>query len=201
MPLLEDEPKLPKTRLLTVGLPSFIIAAALSLFTHQYAHLLVLRHACSGSLFPWNSIVNFETPHTDCPIASFAGLAATFMLALVSFAMYMRFPQNLFWGSMAFINASIRIPETLTVFFQLFFHQKSDLPVDESVALNLIHMHDPVVGIVILCFFAITLLFLTLIIVHDTRMVPSKWLVAGGLFILMIPLETILWHLIVPMVA
>jgi len=201
MPLLEDEPKLPGRKLLTIGLPSFFVAMIVSLLVHQAAHLLVLKNACGGTTISWSDPLSFDVPTVECPVASLAGLIATFLLGLVSFAIYMRFPQNLFWGLMAFINASMRIPETIRVFLQLLISQKSDLPYDESVALNLLHVHDPVVGIVILCFLSITLISLTVIIIHDTRMVASKWVIAGSLFIVMIPLETLLWRFLAPMVA
>ena len=201
MPLREDEPTSSVRQLLAVGLPLFLFAVVLSLLIHRFANVIVLNTTCGGTSVTWNDILISDMPMMNCPVASLAGPVVTFILGLVSFAVYMRFPRNLFWASMAFVNASIRIPETISVFFQLLFQQRSDLSVDENVALRLLHVHDPVVGIVILCFLTITLLSLTIIIVHDTRMVPSKWLVAGGLFIFTIPLETILWRLIVPMVA
>ncbi len=201
MPISENEPTISVKRLAIIGLPTFMIALVLSLLMHRYAHVAVLKQTCGGTSVVLHNLLFSDVPMADCPVASLAGPVTTFLLGLASFAVYMRFPRSLFWASMAFINASIRIPETVSVFFQLLFRQRSDLSVDENVALRLLHVHDPALGIVILCFLSITLLSLTIIIVHDTRMVPSKWLVAGGLFVFTLPLETILWRLIVPILA
>ena len=201
MPLLEDEKPLPRKTLLTIGLPSFLIALLLSLVLHEMAHVAVSRSACAGTAAESFPSMILEGSHAPCPLASLAGMATTFGLALLSFALYMRFPGSLFLGSMAFINATIRLPETIWVFIQLLIHQKTDLNVDESVALRLLNMHDPAVGIVLLCFFSLTIFFLSVITVHDTRMVPSKWLIAVAMFALMFPIESFAWRFVVRMVG
>ncbi len=200
MPLIEEEQPHPRRRLLALGIPAFLIALVVSLMFHQYAHVAVSRSACGGSGTRFVPAVMMDGYHADCPVASLAGPAATFGLALLSFSLYMRFPGSLFFGSMAFINATMRLPETAWTFFQLLLNQKTDLKVDESAALQMLRLHDPAVGIVLLCFFSLVLLFLSVIIIHDTRKVPSKWLVALGCFIVMFPLEHLAWGWIVTLV-
>ncbi|MBI1804399.1 MAG: hypothetical protein HY033_07860 [Ignavibacteriae bacterium] len=201
MPLLEEEQKLPQRKLLIVGIPSFIIALALSLLIHQWAHVVVFKHACGADAMRLIRIMDLNGTHTGCPLSSLAGTAATFCLALASFALYMRFPHSLFLGSMAFINAILRLPEAVTVFFQLLVNRKASVNVDESAAVALLRLQDPAAATVILCFFSLTIFFLAVTIIHDTRMVPKKWAIALGLFIVMIPLESLLWRLIVPMIG
>jgi len=201
MPLLEEEQLHPRRKLLLIGIPSFIIALTLSLLVHQWAHVLVFRHACGDDGVHLIKAMDLNGTHTGCPISSLAGTAATFILALASFALYMRFPHSLFLGSMAFINAILRLPEAATVFFQLLLNRKADVHVDESAAIALLRLQDPAAATVILFFFSLTIFFLAVTVIHDTRMVRSKWLIAVGLFVAMIPLESILWRLIVPMIG
>ncbi len=201
MPLLEDEPRLSGKKAAAVGLPSFIIALVLSLAVHQYAHVTISHHACTHGEAQIAEAGLFDGSHAPCPIASLAGPVATFALALISFALYLRFPGSLFLGSLAFINATLRLPETVSVFLQLLVHQKTDMVVDESLALQLLHLHDPAVSVVLLCFLSLAIFFLAVIIVHDTRAVPSKWLVALGMFVVMIPLESFLWKFVVRMIS
>ncbi len=201
MPLLEDEPRLSGKKVAAIGLPAFFIALIVSLAVHQYAHVTVGHHACEQAEVQVAEAGLFGCGHAPCPIASLAGPVATFALALVSFALYLKFPGSLFLGSLAFINTTIRLPETVSVFFQLLFRQKTDLLVDESLALQLLHLHDPAVGVVLLCFFSLTIIFLAVIIVHDTRAVPSKWLVALGMFVIMIPLESFFWKIVARMIS
>ena len=199
--LHEEEEHLPRRTLLAFGIPSFLSALVLSLMFHQWAHVVVLRHACGGTGMQIIKAINIGGMHTECPASSLAGVVATFVLALASFALYMRFPRNLFFGSMAFINAILRLPEAVAVFFQLLIHRKTELHVDESIAISLMRLQDPAAATVILCFFSLITFFLAITIIHDTRMVRSKWLVAIGLFIAMIPLESILWRMIVPLIS
>ncbi|MBI4547996.1 MAG: hypothetical protein HY707_08455 [Ignavibacteriae bacterium] len=214
MPLLEDPPKLPAKQLIFIGIPVFVIAVAISFSTHQIAHILANRFACQttttsgANVLPAESILqagmNILDTHGSlvrCPIASLAGILWTFGLALASFAIYLRFPRNVFFASMAFVNASARIPETITVFLQLLVHNKSKLIVDESSSLALLSLRDPTLSTVIMCFFSLTVIFLTVTIVHDTKMVPWKWLVALGLFLAIGVLENTLWNLFAPLLA
>ena len=201
MPLLEEEQQLPRRKLLLIGIPSFILALVLSLLFHQWAHVVVFKHACGNDGIQLIKVMNLNGTHTGCPISSLAGTAATFMLALVSFALYMRFPHSLFLGSMAFINAILRLPEAATVFFQLLVNRKANLNVDESMALALLRLQDPAAATVILCFFCLTIFFLAVTVIHDTRMVRWKWVVALGLFVLMIPLESLLWGVLAPLIG
>ena len=201
MPLLEEEQLLSRRKLILFGIPSFVLALVLSLLFHQWAHVLVFKHACGTDGTHLIKVMNLNGTHTGGPLSSFAGTAATFMLALASFALYMRFPTNLFFGSMAFINAILRLPEAATVFFQLLLNRKADVAVDESTALALLRFRDPAAATVILCFFCLTIFFLAVTIIHDTRMVPKKWAIALGLFVAIIPLETLLWNVIAPMIG
>ena len=89
-----------------------------------------------------------------------------------------------------------RIPAAITTFVQLLAHGHVSSIGDESVSLSLIHLKDPTIGMLIVCFFSITIIFLTLIIVHDTKTVPWKWLVAIALFVVLAPLESLLWKLV-----
>jgi len=201
MPLLEEEKKLPRRTLLLVGVPSFVIALVLSLLIHQWAHVLVFRHACGSEGVQFIKAMNLNGAHTECPMSSLAGTASTFVLALTCFALYMRFPHNLFLGSMAFVNAILRLPEAVTVFFQLLVNRKANLNVDESAALALLRFSDPAAATVLICFFSLTIFFLAVTIIHDTRMIQRKWLIALCLFAAMIPLENLLWRAIVLVVG
>jgi hypothetical protein len=199
MPLIEDEAKHTTKTLLTIGLPSFVAAAAISIALHQCAHAIVSANVCSESVANTSDILpvcSYGGRHVSCALSSAAGPLATFVLALVSFAVYLRFPRNLFVGSMAFINAAARLPETIGVFAQVFLHNRSTLAVDERFSLSLIHLQDPTLGMLILCFFAITIFFLTIIVVHDTKTVPWKWLVAFVLFVILGPLQQVEWKFV-----
>ncbi|HUN64530.1 MAG TPA: hypothetical protein VMW43_00400 [Bacteroidota bacterium] len=192
MPLLDDEPTVHSRRLLRTGLPLFLLALVLSILIHQTAHSLVYKKACGGQAGPASVPSLVREDRTECPAASLAGTIATFATAIASFAVYARNTRRLFWGSMAFVNAAIRIPSGVAVFLQLLIGQKSDLAVDESVALRLLHQHDPAVSILLICFYSLTLLFLAITIVHDTRILPGKWMIASCLFVGIIPLELLI---------
>jgi hypothetical protein len=155
--------------------------------------------SCAGKPATASSFSAFHDTNTDCPVAALAGTAATFLTAIAGFALYIRNTNNLFFGSLAFINATMRLPGAVAVFFQLFLRQKTDLMVDEGLALRMLHMHDPAVGILILCFFSLTIFFLAITIIHDTRILPRKWAIASCLFVLIIPLEMVLRRVIEPM--
>lgn len=201
MPIPENELKYPFKTLLIVGAPSFFFALLISLITHQYAHTIVSKLICNGvdGIVGTVSISdNYDTQST-CPHSAVAGPVWTFILALASFGFYLHDPRNLFAAAMAFINASSRIPETITVFLQLLIHNKTTLIVDESIALSLIKLKDPTISIVFMCFFSITILYLTITIIHDTKMIRWKWLVALTLFVLLIPLEGWMWRIVAPL--
>ena len=197
MPLIEAEPYLPAKKLLLVGLPAFILAAVVSTLTHQYAHIFASTLLCGVGRSPGTIPVTAADFHAfeaaPCALASLAGPAWTFVAALASFAWYMRQPQNLFIGALAFVNASTRLPETITVSLQLLFHNRAKLAVDESASLALLNLKDPTVSVVLMFFYCLVTAFLTVTIVHDTKTVPWKWLVALGLFVLLRPLEHLIW--------
>ena len=201
MSLIQEEPKHSVRTLIVLGIPAFLLAVCLSVVSHQYIHLLVDKSACSAETTQAHLVLAIDgiVPHTSCPISSAAAALWTFCLALVSFTLYLRFPRNLFLGAMAFVNASIRLPETITVFFQLLFNTKSRLMVDESRSLALIRLHDPTISVVLMSFFSLTILFLTITIIHDTKTIPWKWTVALGSFIILSPLQNVIWNVVSPL--
>ena len=203
MPLIEEEKKLPAKKLILVGIPLFILAVTISMVTHQYAHILVNRSIC-GAENSQDVIVLSLDMHKDqsvCAVASLAGVSWTLFLAIISFALFMRHPKNLFLASMAFVNASTRIPETVTVFLQIMFHNKAKLVVDESTSLSLLHFQDPSISIILLFFLSLITIFLTVTVIHDTKTVPWKWLVAFVLFLSIVPLENLEWRFIAPLIS
>lgn len=182
MALLEDEAKHPTRILLLIGIPSFALAVFISMFSHYVIHAVVSNHACGAT------VVQHDVS-TDCPASSFVATLWTFLLAIASFSVYMHYPRNLFVGAMAFVNAAFRLPQTVTAFFQLLFNTAPRSNVDEVAALSVLGSIGPTIGVVILWLFSMITLFLTIIIVHDTKTVPWKWLVASILFLLLSPLE------------
>lgn len=200
MALREDEPKHTLQILLKVGIPSFLLAVILSTITHQLAHLGAAKLTVPSTIDIMANDGNLDTIHSGHPFASAAGPIWTFFLALVSFGFFLRYPRNLFAASMAFVNASSRVTETISVFFQLLFHNKTTMIVDESLSLALIPLKDPTISIVMMCFFSIITLYLTIIVVHDLKTVPWKWLVALVLFVILGPLENIIWIIAEPLV-
>ncbi|MDI6765661.1 MAG: hypothetical protein QME52_02400, partial [Bacteroidota bacterium] len=78
-------------------------------------------------------------------------------------------------------------------------YNKTTLIVDESISLSLINLRDPTISIVFMCFFSITILYLTITIIHDTKMIRWKWWVALTLFVLLIPLEKWMWRIVAPL--
>jgi len=203
MALIEEEPRHPLRTLLLVGCPSFLIAVVLSLASHELIHVLANRAACipaseTTAIF---SIGDASEPHTTCPLSSALATCWTFCLAIVFFALYLRHPRNLFLGTMAFVNASIRLPETITVFLQLLFSSRYRIPVDEYRSLALLGLKDPTISVLLMCFFSLTVLFLTISIIHDTKTVPWKWGVALVLFILLGPIQNLIRLCFLPMIS
>jgi len=185
MPLLEDEPTYPARKLLLVGVPALLVAVGLSLVVHEEAHLFGLTTFCSESGGVSASAVSLgglDNGSNGCGMSALAGQAATLFLALLSFALFLRYPRNLFFASMAFVNATARLPETITVFLQYLIHNGTTLRVDESVSLSLIGLADPTIPTVIMCFYSLLLLFFAIIVVHDLKSVRFKWPIAFALF-------------------
>ena len=187
-----------------MGIPVFILAMTLSVFSHHYAHMMVKKYSCGSHQEQHVKIINItdrlSSENPDCAEASFAGITSTFILALTSFAFFIHHPRNLFLASMAFINATMRLPETITIFLQYLFHQKTTLIADESVALKLLHMHDQTAAVVILWFYSITIIFLSITIIHDTKVLPAKWVIAFVLFSAIMPLKFIAEKFVAPIV-
>jgi len=186
-------------RVLLTGIPLFIAAVAISLITHRQAHRFGEAAFCndpSPAVLPVISLMNLESPAGTCGMSALAGQSWTFGLAILSFALLLRYPRNLFLMSMAFINATARLPEAVTVFLQYLIHSRTVLHVDESVSLTLIGLTDPTIPTVIMCFYSLLLLFFSIIVVHDVKAVRYKWTIALGLFAAMGFIETgVMWIL------
>lgn len=189
MALLKDVPTLPLKRLLLVGVPALILAVALSLLSHREAHRFGDAAFCgdakAATTTPAFWLIDGESATGTCGMSALAGEAWTFGLALASFALLVRFPGNLFLMSMAFVNASARIPESVTIFLQYLINNKTSLHVDETVALSLMGPVDPAIPTVIMCFYSLLLLFFSIIVVHNVKTVRYKWPIAAVLFLAM----------------
>lgn len=201
MALIEPEAMHSKKVLIMLGIPAFIGAVIISVLVHQYAHSVVKRHACSP-LTGTGPALNVRTHELadspDCPWSSLAGVAATTVLALASFGIFIHAPRNLFLASMAFVNSTARLGEVVAVLTQFIMRQKEKLVIDETIALKLFHFSDPTAYILILGSYALGLFFFTTIIIHDIRMVPRKWVVAAVLFIILGPMEKFLLKFVAP---
>jgi hypothetical protein len=198
MALLHDEPTLPAKRLLLLGAPALLFAVAISLVTHIEAHRFGDAAFCGGRTAPVVSpafwLIDPETPPATCAMSALAGQAWSFGLALASFALLVRFPRSLFLMSLAFVNATARIPESITIFLQYLIHNRTSMNVDESAALSLIDAADPAIPMVIMCFYTLFLLFFSIIVVHNVKSVRHKWPIAFGLFLVMVYIERgVLW--------
>jgi len=202
--LIEPEPTLPPRRVLLLGVPALLLAVAVSLTAHQLAHRIGVSAFCPGSTVASVSLVSLggmEQSSDGCGMSALAGQAATLGLGILSFAFFLRYPRNLFLASMAFVNATARLPETLTVFLQYLIHNETSIRVDESVSLSLIGLHDPTIPTVIMCFYSLLLLFFAIIVVHDLKSVRYKWPIALMLFGLMGYIEVGVMWLIGPLTA
>jgi hypothetical protein len=132
------------------------------------------------------------------PLETLAGPASTFLVALGSLALFVRYPRNLFFPSLAFVNATSRLPEAVTLCVQLFFRRALNPASEEGSLLALLHLHNSTAGLAILCFFSLTLIFMSIAVVHESRWVPWKWPVALAMFGLLIPLQPLLVRVIAP---
>jgi hypothetical protein len=183
MALIEEPKKYPLATILWIGIPSFLIAAIISIGSHIGAHyvagLILPRFENLQSTFAGIPQGYYSTN----PFSALFGLIWTFILAIGSFAFFLHHPRNLFATSMAFINTALRLPEMVSVFLQFLFYNRTTFQVDESYSLYLLRITDPTLLVLFLCFFSLSMLFLLVIIVHDTKTIPWKWLVAIGCFI------------------
>jgi hypothetical protein len=195
MALIEQEQPHTLRTLLAIGIPSFFAAVAISVVSHQAAHHLIGNAVCGPVVLAPAGVHSAESP---CALGSLAGPVWTFGLALASFAVMLRRPHNLFFAMMAFVNASIRLPETLSVFFRLLVHDVAEKGIDEGSSLGLLRLHDQTIPTVIMCFYSIMAVFFALIVVHDMRRVPYKWVVALGLFLALGFVEQGVWALVGP---
>jgi len=203
MPLVEDEPKYSPKLLLIAGIPIFVLTFSFSLLWHHTAHALADKYlpsaeqAPSGEagsrgqdpVFPDGKLI--DQPQGKIP--SLAGLGATVMLAIASFALFIHYPKNLVLASLAFVNATSRIPDASQAFAATITGSVPRIAGDEWVALHLLHFKDPTASLVVLGSYLLTTIFFSIFVVHDVKMVPRKWAVAFLLFALALPGERIAW--------
>jgi len=185
MALLQDEPKISTRTLLFIGIPSFLLAVVLSLLLHRQAHHIGGSAFCrepDTMIRPASLIIDTENPAEECGMSALTGQLTTLGLGILSFALFLRYPRNLFLMSMAFVNATTRLPETVTVFLQYLIHNESSLRVDEAASLGIFGLTDPTIPTVIMCFYSLLILFFAIIVVHDIRAVRYKWPIAFVLF-------------------
>ncbi|GEM_PF-2071033 len=204
MPLIEPEAAHSNRVALLAGIPSLIAAVIVSLIIHQYVHTIVRKHACEGRSDMQVTSISFQHSSidtTDCPLSSLAAVSATLILALGSFGIFIHSPRNLFFAAMAFINATARLPEAITLLSQFVVNKQSKLISDESSALTLLHFKDPTAYTVILLFYVVSLFFFAVTIIHDARALRGKWLIALALLLLMWPLQQILSKLIADIIS
>ncbi len=196
MAFREEESKYSTQKLLNVGIPSFVVAVLISTIAHNLAHIITEKLVTLIGMNAIGYYVRFENICFQNPYVSVSGPISTFLLALISFVFFLRYPRNLFAASMAFINAGSRVVYSVPVFIQLLLHSKTTIVADESISLSLLKFKDPTISIVIMCFFTMITLYLTVIIIHDLKIVPWKWLVASVLLILLMPLQSIIFKFI-----
>ena len=191
MALIEEEPSHPRHALLVRGVPALLAAFAISVAAHEAAHRLAGGTGCGVAT------------GTDIATAlgSLAGPVVTFGLALASFAIMLRRPNSLFFAAMAFVNVTLRLPETLSVFFRLLLNNAAQGTIDEGSSLALLRLHDMTIPTVIMCFYSIMSVFFAVIVVHDVRRVPYKWIAAVILFLLLGFLEQGLLSLAAPLLS
>jgi hypothetical protein len=167
------------------GIPALLVAVALSMMAHEQAHRIGLSTFCgenTGSLASTVSLGGVENGSDGCGMSALAGQLTTLGLGILSFALVLKYPRNLFFAAMAFVNATSRLPESITVFLQYLIHNGTTLHVDESVSLSLMGLSDPTIPTVIMCFYSLLLLFFAIIVVHDLKTVRFKWPIAFALF-------------------
>ena len=202
VPLIEPESRYSLRVMLFVGIPSFVAAVIISLAVHSATHIATEKYSCTPGTTAAHTVVDifdYTENESGCPSAALAGIVSTCLLAFGSFALFLHHPRNIFLASMAFVNASRRVPESFIVFFQLLFKREATHISDESLSMQLLHFKDPTAFVVILCFYTLTMLFLSMTIVHDVRIVKHKWIVAAALLIILVPLENFFWKVLSPL--
>jgi hypothetical protein len=195
MPLVGDEPKYSAKLLLIAGVPIVIVTFCFSLVWHHTAHAAAGKYLSPAE----QSAEAFTVKLVDQPqgiIPALAGLGATAVLAVASFALFIHYPRNLVAASLAFVNASSRIPDAWRAIICTFTGSEPAPAGDEWVALHSLHFKDPTASLVILGFYLLTLIFFSIFVVHDARMVPRKWIVALVVFVLAIRGEGIVWDIL-----
>ena len=180
MPFVEEIPKLAPRALLERGIPALLAATVLSVLTHQYTHIIANNVFCSGDSAGSLSEIRLLDNHiqANCGISSAAGPLWTFFLALLSFALFLRHQESLFFSSMAFVNACYRLPHAVGMIYRLSLSNRTAIPADESLSLALVNIKDPSGLIAILFFYSLISTFLAITIIHDLKILPAKWLIA-----------------------
>ena len=199
MPLLEREPHASLKTLLLFGVPSLFIAVVCSMLLHNYIHEVVRNRVCHEVAQPRQVSVSFsqvgELP-ADCPLAALAAIGATLALGLAAFGLLVHFQRNILFAAFAFVNATMRLPEALTLFAQMALKRTPPLLCDEWSAFQLVHFKDSTAYLVILWFYLLSLFFFTVFVIHDSKSIPRKWLVAILLFVALPPFERFLLGLV-----
>jgi hypothetical protein len=200
MALIESPERFTIRRLLLVGLPSFLLAVVVSILSHDAAHAIMSGICQSGDMQQAISSAPGISAESSAfrPLISLAGPAWTFVLALIALPFFLRAPANLFYASMVFVNASLRLPETLRLLVELFGNGKAVTPGDEANALALLPFSDPSAMTAVLYFYLLLSVFLVLTVIHDTKVVPWKWGIALVLFASLVILKIPLSGLIFP---
>src|SRR3989442_12100524 len=96
-----DEPKLPRRRLFVVGLPAFLAAIVLSILVHEYSHVIARRLLSDASFVQTQESPGVEQAPRHSPLQDLAGPIGTFLLAVVSFPLFVRLPHNRLFPALA----------------------------------------------------------------------------------------------------
>jgi hypothetical protein len=200
MALIESPERFTVRRLLLVGGPSFLLAVVVSVLSHDAAHAIMSGICQPGNMqqaaSPAPGISG--TSSAADPLVSLAGPVWTFGLALIALPLFLRTPSNLFYASMVFVNAGMRLPETVRLLVELFGNGRALTPGDEANALALLPFSDPSAMTAVLYFYLLLSVFLVLTVIHDTKVVPWKWGIALVLFATLVILKLPLSGLIFP---
>jgi hypothetical protein len=194
----EEDAKLSGGKLILVGVPAFLSALLVSLILYQFSQLIA--HRIQHGILPAGDS-QVTAPRQGpfmTPFEALAGPVMNIVVAIGSFALFVRFPKNLFLSALAFISSSGRLREMLELWIQLFFRRAGPIEADEGSLVTALHLHNPTAAIVILTFVALALLFMSITVVHETRVVPRKWLVAACTVALLIPLQPLLSRIVIP---
>ncbi len=192
--MVDNKIKAPNFITIFVGIIAIFIAAGVSYFFHQFAHIEFADHFCNNKLSMMNPHLN---PHNDCfldnncAMSVLAGPFSNFFLATISLWMLIKFPYNYLLTSLALINSSARIGEAFILLLQmLLFRYKPTIVNDERYILGFINFPDMSGALVILFFY---ILFFSVLVIIAVRTFAWngwwKWVFVLAAIILPIPLN------------